>query len=206
MKGTYAYRFIVDGKLMEDPANPDNFKDDNGALNSIVHIGQTISFKLDGYLNAQSVYVAGDFNGWNPDAIKLKKSGDKWKISLVLPSGNYKYKFIVDGDWIIDPANPVQVIQDKQVNSFLAVNPNHKFKLKGYKNAHVVHIAGSFNNWNPNEYLMGHTDDEWSISLYLKPGKYLYKFIVDDNWMLDPENNQWEQNDEHTGNSVLWIE
>jgi 1,4-alpha-glucan branching enzyme len=127
-------------------------------------------------------------------------------VPIVLQSGNYLYKFNVDGDWITDPVNPAHAVKDKQYNSFLAVNATHTFQLDGYPNAYTVHLAGSFNNWNTNEYLMGHTGNEWSISLYLKPGKQLYKFLVDDKWMIDPGNKLWEQNQFNTDNSVLWIE
>ena len=49
--------------------------------------------------------------------------------------------------------------------------------------------------------------DDWVISLRLKQGKYLYKFIINnDNWIRDPGNPLWEQNQENTGNSVLWID
>jgi hypothetical protein len=46
----------------------------------------------------------------------------------------------------------------------------------------------------------------WIFPIYLKPGKYTYKFIVDQKWILDPANDLWEDNEYGTGNSVLWIE
>jgi len=205
-EGTYVYRFVVDGDWMTDPGNPEKYTDDKGNINSVLKIGETVYFKLNGYPNAQNVYVTGSFNGWKADGIKLKKTIDGWVVPVILQSGNYGYKFIVDGNWITDPANPFHTVVDKQYNSFLAVNPTHTFKLDGYANAHAVYLPGTFNDWNTNEYLMGHTGNGWSISLYLKPGKYLYKFLVDGNWMLDPANKLWEQNQYDTGNSVLWIE
>jgi hypothetical protein len=47
--------------------------------------------------------------------------------------------------------------------------------------------------------------DEWILPLHLANGKHRYKFIVDGKWILDPANKLWEQNDEGTGNSILWI-
>jgi 1,4-alpha-glucan branching enzyme len=205
-EGAYDYRFYVDGKAMTDPANRDQHKEDDGTISSVITIGQTIYFKLSGYSNAHNVQLAGNFNNWNAQSINLKKSGNEWLAQVVLPSGNYQYKFVVDGQWITDPANPAQAVENDQINSFLAVNPNYTFKLPGYPDAHAVHLAGNFNQWNPAEYFMGHKNNEWSISMYLPPGKCLYKFIVDGNWMLDPGNKTWEQNQYHTGNSVFWIE
>jgi hypothetical protein len=34
------------------------------------------------------------------------KEGDEWICRLDLAPGKYTYKFIIDGDWILDPANP----------------------------------------------------------------------------------------------------
>jgi len=47
--------------------------------------------------------------------------------------------------------------------------------------------------------------DEWIFPVHLSTGKHLYKFIVDDKWMNDPDNTLWEQNEYGNGNSVLWI-
>lgn len=55
---------------------------------------------------AKKVLLAGDFNSWDEDGIALKKSrGGLWKTSLSLKPGRYEYKFIVDGQWWLDPAN-----------------------------------------------------------------------------------------------------
>jgi hypothetical protein len=53
---------------------------------------------------AKEVTVAGDFNGWSPDAAPLEKTGDRdWAIRLMLRSGQYEYRFVVDGRWCEDP-------------------------------------------------------------------------------------------------------
>jgi hypothetical protein len=205
-EGMHAYRFLVDGQWIIDPTNPEKYTDDAGNVNSLINIGETVNFKLEGYPNAKNVSIAGDFNNWRPNAIKLYHLAGGWDVAITLPAGNYHYKFIVDGEWMIDQKNPNHDEIDGKTNSFLAVEPNHTFKLKGYGNARKVVLAGTFNDWNYNGYTMAHNGDEWEISLYLKPGKYFYKFIVDGGWMRDPGNELWEQNDEGTGNSVLWME
>ena len=35
----------------------------------------------------------------------MKKDGDDWIFSLHLDPGKVRYKFIIDGKWIIDPGN-----------------------------------------------------------------------------------------------------
>jgi len=58
--------------------------------------------------NVNEVYLAGDFNDWQPDAkdYRLRKfKGDIWKKSLKLKPGRYEYQFVVDGQWWCDPEN-----------------------------------------------------------------------------------------------------
>lgn len=51
---------------------------------------------------ARSVSVSGEFNGWSKTPLELYGS-DTWKVDLELAPGRYEYKFIVDGQWVIDP-------------------------------------------------------------------------------------------------------
>jgi hypothetical protein len=55
--------------------------------------------------SAQSVAVAGDFNGWNPANTKLERTdGGMWTVTLPLKPGRYEYMFVIDGkQWIADP-------------------------------------------------------------------------------------------------------
>ena len=53
---------------------------------------------------AAHVQLVGDFNGWRPDARPLKDTGaGKWVARVMLKSGQYEYRFVVDGRWIEDP-------------------------------------------------------------------------------------------------------
>lgn len=58
--------------------------------------------------SAESVYLAGDFNGWqaNKDSF-IQQSHGLWRCELdPLPSGRYQYKLVIDGaQWIEDPSN-----------------------------------------------------------------------------------------------------
>ncbi len=53
---------------------------------------------------AKSVFAAGTFNDWRPDATPLQpqKSGT-WAVELDLAPGVYEYRFIADGFWCSDP-------------------------------------------------------------------------------------------------------
>ena len=55
----------------------------------------------------KQVFVAGSFNGWNPSKNALKKDADGvYRLKVPSQPGKQQYKFVVDGDWITDPANP----------------------------------------------------------------------------------------------------
>lgn len=56
--------------------------------------------------DAAEVCIGGDFNGWNPQKYHLRRRpGGFWEKAIRLQPGRYEYKFRVDGEWCIDPAN-----------------------------------------------------------------------------------------------------
>jgi 1,4-alpha-glucan branching enzyme len=53
---------------------------------------------------AQRVFVSGAFNGWSKDATPLiRRPNRDWKTTIPLTPGLHEYKFVVDGNWMIDP-------------------------------------------------------------------------------------------------------
>jgi len=82
---------------------------------------------------------------------------------------------------------------------------NTTFRLKGYADASIVALAGSFNKWNQSEYILAREGDEWICRVDLEPGKHAYKFIVDGNWLLDPANPNTEDDDYGVKNSVIIV-
>ncbi|HLL72686.1 MAG TPA: hypothetical protein VK363_14685 [Pyrinomonadaceae bacterium] len=64
------------------------------------------TFKLQGYADAQVVVLAGSFNNWNESQLLFAREGDAWVCRIDLAPNRYAYKFIVDGNWLLDPANP----------------------------------------------------------------------------------------------------
>lgn len=54
--------------------------------------------------DATEVLLLGDFNQWNPKAHRMRQEyNGTWSKILMLPSGRYEYKFLVDGEWQEDP-------------------------------------------------------------------------------------------------------
>ena len=68
---------------------------------------------------AGEVYVLGDFNEWKKsDANRLTKlENGEWSGHFTLKKGQYRYKFLVDAEWMPDPDNP-----NKKQNVFGSVD------------------------------------------------------------------------------------
>ena len=54
---------------------------------------------------AREVHLVGSFNGWNPRSTPLNRDavGD-WSVEVELPTGEHRYRFVVDGEWRDDPS------------------------------------------------------------------------------------------------------
>jgi hypothetical protein len=204
--GSYSYKFIVDRNWMTDPLNPVKKIDASGNENSFIEIGNKITIELKGYTHVKTMILSGSFNNWDHTELCMNKNDSGWALDYVIGPGNYEYKYIADGEWMIDSLNPYSIYTGGFRNSVFTVNPNHSFRLSGFENAENVIVTGTFNDWNTSGYTMKKENGIWSIPLFLNKGKHLYKFIVDGEWMLDPQNPIWENNEVGTGNSVLWIE
>ncbi len=70
-------------------------------------------FKLAAAPGSQ-VSVAGTFNNWDPMANPMKDNPDSgmYKTTLRLAPGRYEYKFVVNGEWCIDPKGSAGVSND----------------------------------------------------------------------------------------------
>lgn len=59
--------------------------------------------------DADAVYIAGDFNDWDPEARRMKRmSKDEALFVAVvdLEPGTYEFKYVVDGEWRCCPDSP----------------------------------------------------------------------------------------------------
>jgi Glycogen recognition site of AMP-activated protein kinase/Prolyl oligopeptidase family len=80
---------------------------------------------------------------------------------------------------------------------------NTTFALRGHQDARVVALAGSFNGWDSQHYLCGKDGGRWICRVDLPAGKYLYQFVVDDEWINDPDNSALEDSGNGGAASVL---
>ena len=118
---TYSYKYIVDGIWTVDPQNHSKSYDNVISYISTVPAARerhsiqityriinrnTVEFRI--YKpNARLVSLVGDFNNWNPEHDLMTKGNDGiWRLTKRLLNGRtYRYKFLVDGEWVIDLYN-----------------------------------------------------------------------------------------------------
>lgn len=167
---------------------------------------------------ASSVHLIGDFNDWVLDATLMDRSEQGlWTKQVYLPEGTYEYLYVLDGvTYRIDDLNPYRKPSATgQVNSVLFVGtPKTMPIVQGrsvtfmfyHATAQTVEVAGNFNNWAGMP-LYRKPDDPgmWGMRLDLLPGQYSYKFIVDGEWTLDPENFQPIADTQGTMNSSFGV-
>lgn len=77
-----------------------------------------------------------------------------------------------------------------------------RFELQGFTESKDVFLSGSFVNWSTLKLPMEKSSTGWQIDIDLPFGVHTYKFIVDGNWITDPNNSQTEHDNYGHVNSV----
>ncbi|WP_033960462.1 glycogen-binding domain-containing protein [Psychroserpens jangbogonensis] len=218
---TWEFKFIINNEYWAEPnkntPNAVDAKDLNGENLHVYNLKMypkaypddngNVRFRLRGHDDVQNVIVAGSFNKWNEHLFRMYKIENGWELKVQMKPGEYDYRFIVDGQWMEDPSNPDKVKNEfSEFNSRINVGKYATFLLKGYEEANSVVLSGSFNDWNESDLQMTKTDNGyWKYRLPLPAGKHHYKFIIDGNWILDPNNSVKEYDDEGNVNSVFMV-
>jgi 1,4-alpha-glucan branching enzyme len=192
-----------------------------------------VTFTYQG--EAGTVNLAGSFNSWSTSADPMQKQGaDTWVLKKPLPSGKHLYKFVIDGGtWKEDP-NALATADDGYGGKNAVVEVGGAAAAAGaavvvpvqvagpggpvqtatgvvftYKGAaQSVHLAGEFNAWSTSaDPLTQQADGSWTITKPLAPGRYPYKFVIDEgaSWKEDP--NAAESVDDGYGgkNSIVVV-
>lgn len=166
---------------------------------------------------AKGVSVAGNFqkagnvgNDWTPGAFKLtQKAGTTmYEGSVMIPAGNYQYKFINSDNWNdgkdekmtgkscqgSTDGNRAMEVADKDLTLAFCFNKcfacdQFEVKLsvdlgKAVANAKGVHVAGAFQGWNPGLTRMKQvgTTSVYEVAVGMAAGDQEYKFINDNTW------------------------
>jgi len=118
--GTYPYRFYINRLWVNDPQQPLVVPDQYGSRISALRLDRSLVqmkvspramganrylffLKDRGYTN---VYWVGSRNHWDPYTDPMKRADGYWQITLTMTPDQVFYRFRVDGQDLLDPANP----------------------------------------------------------------------------------------------------
>lgn len=74
---------------------------------------------------AEAVAVAGDHTGWRPVPMRALRGGRHWLQAVALPpAARIDYKLVIDGEWVLDPANPHR--------QWGGAGPNSELRMPGW--------------------------------------------------------------------------
>ncbi|MEO1012890.1 MAG: hypothetical protein AAFX53_16445 [Bacteroidota bacterium] len=190
------------------------------------HVAREDGFghKLDfDNLDIRSVAVAGEFNNWSTHQWKMVRvDNDRYELRKKLSDFDHQFswefKYVINNILWAEPdkSDPNITRAFKNGRKLRAYNlrlftarpdknGNTTFWLNGYPKAEKVILAGSFNKWDEQAFRMKWREGFWELTLQLPPGAYEYRFIVDGQWMEDPDNPQKVPNEFHEYNSVVYV-
>jgi len=235
-EGKYAYKFVVDeDNWKTDPSNTEKVDDGLGGENSIIFVGKKLEKTEESSLKVESgsipvkftyqpliggkheVFLAGDFNNFDAKSIPMIENKGVYEKTLMLKSGKYGYKFVVDGNWITDE-NAQEFVSDGfggQNSIVYAGDPKSINKLRKVEFVYnldnpvkEVYLVGSLNDWNQKANRMWKNDKGfYSTTLLLKPGEYQYKFVVDgSHWITDDNAESFFEDGFGGKNSVILVD
>jgi len=135
-EGIYHYRYLVDGVWKKDPMNPRVIYDKQGTALSFFEVKIPVIITdhnpthiyrnryIFYYKNdeAESVYLVGDFNYWNPYSLPMKKNkSGLWEVEVNILPGTYSYRFLVDGIYRNDPLGAT-LVTDRFDNEYSLIS------------------------------------------------------------------------------------
>jgi hypothetical protein len=175
----------------------------------------TVRFRVDmtqesAGVNPAGIFVAGDFQGWNPAGSQLidpDGNGTFEGYFSIGAASAANFKFINGNDWAFEESIPVDcnvsgnrnlAVSDANtvadVICFSACGPCQAPTPVLFRvdmtlqtvNANGPHVAGSFQGWNPGDAATLMTDPDgdniYEVTLLLQPGTYQYKFVNGAAW------------------------
>lgn len=75
-----------------------------------------------------------------------------------------------------------------------------------WPDARSVCVAGTFNGWDPQQTTLNRESNGiWKATVALSPGRYEYRFVVDGQWVSDPNAQASVPNNYGSTNSVVAV-
>lgn len=108
--------------------------------------------------------------------------------------GNEISVFNIDEDIYVYSTSPVNMGNGKYrfvYSIHFTEEELARFEYLDTEPVHHIFLTGSFNHWDTFSYKLDYYKNGiWTIDLYLNSGDYCYNFVVDNQWELDPYNEE----------------
>ncbi|WP_185966686.1 alpha-amylase family glycosyl hydrolase [Clostridium sp. HBUAS56017] len=138
--------------------------------------------------NAKQVYLSSNVNDWSKNGTSLTKADDGvWSTTIRVgdDAKEIQYKFIVDGQEVLDPCNK----ETKEGNSIFNF-PKYDGRQVTIPGSLATGIQGTDGTWNPADkaLLLDYVGNGNYMKTFksVKAGRYEYKVAINLKW--DPEN------------------
>lgn len=69
----------------------------------------------------REVLIAGTFNSWARTLMEHNEKNNSWTYTKKLPTGQYEYKFVVDGEWKCSDKYPIKINENGAQNNITFV-------------------------------------------------------------------------------------
>lgn len=231
---TYQYKFIVDGvwKIDEMERSEDNGFGERHNLISVMparfgevedqddeeyfvfiknHKNPSPQYKIIKIvypIPAKWVAMKGSWDNWKEEIVLkrvVKNNSAEFYVTMKISPGNYQFKFIVDGTWIVHPGYPVIKNPDRSENNELIipfystlacpnpVNLETKISLKWRREEGKWTECGRIHHT-----LQGHSMDVICDTIYLFGGMANGKF-TNTLYTFDPKTNEFAVVEDQSG-------
>ncbi|MBM3244159.1 MAG: hypothetical protein FJZ12_04945 [Candidatus Omnitrophica bacterium] len=73
---------------------------------------------------AKDVFLVGEFNNWQiNESARMAQNNGTWSKKINLDTGKYRYRFVIDGNWVEDSSNPLKEINPYgSIDSLVEIN------------------------------------------------------------------------------------
>jgi hypothetical protein len=191
-----------------EPVNPNTPIENKSTCEDI----NDVTFRVDmtgKTVSANGVYIAGSFQGWSPNTTALTNQGNGiWSVTIPnVTLGAHDYKFLNGNTWGTDESVPTACATNGNRTAVITgtqtlptvcfaqcaacptttYSVTFKVDMTGQTvGANGVHIAGSFQNWDPSTTALTNTGGNiWEVTIPNIAGAISYKFVNGNAWGSD---------------------
>ena len=174
-------------------------------------------------LGIEKVAISGSFNEWSEKGWRMNQASEfTFELRKPLKAFNdrfpLEFRYLINGRTMNERSIPKSDTKSFDDDFFKGIylldlsvisvkdSGQVQFFLRGHPDAQQVILSGNFNGWNEHDLQMRKVDDGWLLRADLPPGRYEYKFIVNQAWRMDPENPHCAANGLGGLNSVLDVQ